>query len=186
MGHPKLFKRSGSKSWQVKVKVPVGAGGPGQIWRSLKTADRAEAARRAPFVVAQIRSEIEAARRNSDGTRKDTKGDPTDEDRKQAEWWAAQRQPDPNRPGRWVIPQELELAWEHTVEAMLGSPLRPVTGDEEGPEYDPAREAATLRFIGQTTGTVVSVAAELERYLAQEGLKASYSSRTRPRTGRSG
>lgn len=184
-GHPTLFKRSGSKSWQVKVKVPVGAGGPRQIWRSLKTDDRAEAARRAPLVVAGIRSEIEAARRNSDGTRKDTKGDPTEEHRKQAEWWATQRLPDPSRPGRWIIPEELEPAWDHTIETMLGGTLRPSggDGDEEGPEYDPLREAAALKFIGQTTGAVVPVATELDRYLTQEGLKASYASRTKKAVG---
>lgn len=177
-GVPKPYRRAGSQKWQVKVKVPLAAGGPGQIARSLETADYAEALRRAPVVVAQIRREIESRRRNADGTRKDQKGDLTEEQRKAAAWWAEHRLPDPTRDGRFTIPDHLEPQWEADVARVLGDPLPAEPGQDEE-RFDPAREAAALELIELTTGERVPVNHELTRYLEQEGIKASYESRTR-------
>lgn len=176
-GIPKPYLRAGSKQWQVKVKVPKGAGGPAQIARSLGTTDEREAARRAPLVVAEIRAEIEARRRNADGTRKDQKGDPTEEQRRTARWWAERRVPDPQRPGRYRIPEELELAWEAEIDRTLGDPIE--SPPDGPPRYSPEREAATRELVGLTTGDWVPVGSEVERYIRQEGLKPSYASRTR-------
>tara|TARA_R110002051_G_scaffold302753_3_gene371258 strand:- start:2031 stop:3305 length:1275 start_codon:yes stop_codon:yes gene_type:complete len=133
------------------------------------------------LIVADIRREIEAARRNADGTRKDAKGDVTARQLKDAKWWAENRMPHPTQPGRWTISGELEPAWEHNIDQLLGDPV----GSDEGggPLYDPTREAAALELIGLTTGTMVPVRSELERYLTQEGLKASYASRTKKALG---
>lgn len=176
-GIPKPYRRSGSTQWWIKVKVPKGAGGPGQIARSLRTPDLAEACRRAPLVVAEIRAEIEALRRHPDGTRKDHPGDPTAEQRKAAEWWAARRVPDPQRPGLYRIPENLEREWDAEIERTLGDPVG--EGPRNEPLYAPEREAAATALVGLTTGEVVPVAHEVDRYIRQEGLKPSYASRTR-------
>lgn len=176
-GVPKPYLRPGSNLWQVKVKVPKGAGGPAQIARSLKTRDYAEALRRAPLVVADIRREIEARRRNPDGTRKDAKGPPTADDRKAAEWWAQVRVPAPDAPGRFVIPAKHASEWEAEIDRMLGEP---VGEDEIGRErFEREREARTRDFIGLIDGSRVPVADSLERYLEQQGVWGSYASRSR-------
>lgn len=175
-GVPKPYRRSGSLQWQVKVKVPKGAGGPRQIARSLKTTDWAEAMRRAPVVVAEIRREIEARRRNPDGTRKDRQGEPSAEQRRLEEWWAERRLPDPRRPGRYMIAPEDDGAWEATVDNLLGDPL---SYDGEKPTYEPEREAAAARFAGIVLGSRTPVAHNLERYLREEDVKGSYKARTR-------
>jgi integrase len=176
-GVPKPYLRAGSRKYQIKLKVPKAAGGPGQIARSLETDDYAEALRRAPLVAADIRREIEGRRRNADGSRKDHPGDLDAEQRRAAEWWARMRVPHPVEPARFVIPDELEAAWDADVERLLGDPIGE---DERGePVYDPGREAATRALVGEVTGERVPVDAELERYLEHEGVKASYASRTR-------
>lgn len=139
-GVPQPYRRAGSRKWQVKVKVPLAAGGPGQIAKSLGTTDYAEAMRRAPVVVAQIRREIEGRRRNADGTRKDQKGDLTVEQREAAAWWAQHRVPDPVREGRFTIPEHLEASWEGQLETLLGPTLPPEPGDQEE-RHDPQRES---------------------------------------------
>lgn len=176
-GIPKPYRRSGSKQWWVKVKVPKGAGGPRQVARSLRTPDLAEANRRAPLVVAEIRAEIEALRRHPDGTRKDHPGDPSAEQRKTAEWWAKRRVPDPLRPGFYRIPEGLGLEWDAEIDRTLGDPIG--EGPRNEPLYAPERAAAASVLFGLTTGEVVPVAYEVDRYIRQEGLKPSYASRTR-------
>lgn len=177
-GVPKPYRRSSSRKWQIKVKVPKGAGGPGQVARSLETTDYAEALRRAPLVVAAIRREIEGRRRNVDGTRKDLKGTPTDKQRKLEAWWAAHRLPHPTATGRFIIPDQLEAQWEADLGGLLGDPVN-VDDGEAPPEYRATREAAALHLAGLTLGTRVPVASELERYLIQQGIRPSYASRTR-------
>ncbi|RYF31224.1 MAG: hypothetical protein EOO23_03225 [Comamonadaceae bacterium] len=181
-GVPKPYRRANSRKWQIKVKVPKGAGGPRQIARSLETTDHAEALRRAPVVVAAIRREIERSRRNPDGTRKDLKGRPSDEQRALESWWAAQRVPSPTEVGRFIIPRELEAQWEADLSGVLGEPVNADRG-RALPVYEPAREAAALRLSGLTFGTRTPVASELDRYLVQQGIRASYASRTRRAVG---
>lgn len=183
-GVPKPYLRAGSKVWQVKVKVPKGAGGPAQIARSLKTEDEAEAKRRAPMVVAGIRAEIEARRRHPDGTRKDRAGDPTAEQRRMEAWWAERRKPNPRAPGRFVIPEELEPAWDAELERVLGDPV--AEDHHAGPVFAPEREAAAQQLIGVTLGDRLPVDHELSRYLAQNGVKASYAARTKSAVRRLG
>lgn len=178
-GVPKPYLRAGSNVYQVKVKVPKGAGGPVQIARSLNTRDWAEACRRAPLVVAEIRREIETRRRRPDGTRTDQLGDLTAEQRKLAAWWAERRVPDPNVAGRYRIPPELVETWDATIDGMLGDPVEADNGGGESPTFAPEREAAVQALIGLTTGERVPVSEELDRYIAQQGLTASYESRTR-------
>jgi len=176
-GVPKPYLRAGSKQWQIKVKVPKGAGGPGQIARSLGTANEAEARRRAPLVAADIRREIEARRRNADGTRKDQPGDPTEEQRKTAAWWAERRVPDPRADGRFLIPDELAPTWEAEINRVLGDPIS--SPFEHHERFEPEREAAARELRELTLGESVPVAHELDRYIRQEGIAASYASRTR-------
>lgn len=177
-GVPAPYLRGASRNWQIKLKVPKGAGGPGQIAKSLGTRDRAEALRRAPVVAAEIRKEIEALRRHADGTRKDLRGTPTDVQRKLESWWAERRVPHPTMPGRFVIPDHLEPAWEDDLERTHGGPLRRDDG-HAAEEYDPDKEAAASKLIGVVLGGVVPVASELDTYLEQQGIKSSYASRTR-------
>ena len=62
---PHLVLRKGSSKYYAKVRVPPSLGWRSQhIVKSLGTSSRAEAMRRLPVVVAEIRKEIEAARRD--------------------------------------------------------------------------------------------------------------------------
>lgn len=190
-GVPSPYLRSGSSNYQIKVKVPKGAGGPRQIARSLETSDPAEAFRRAPMVVAEIRKQIEAQRRHADGTRRDLKGTQTAEQRKWERWWVEKRVVDPARPGRFVIPRGSETQWDATLELVLGDPINTKVSPSEGekeedgpprdvqPIFDPLREAAAARMMGIVLGDQVPVAAELDRYLEENGISRSYASRTR-------
>lgn len=178
------MKRGGSRFYYVRVKVPQGARevlGKTELWQSLGTEDFAVARARAVVEVGRMREQIEAARRNPDGTRKDAKGDPTAEQRKAEAWWAERRVPDPQRPGRYAIPKDLEQSWEATVEGLLGDPVNEDNG-VAAPRYDAEKERAALALVGKVTGDMVPVAEELDRYMIQEGVKASYAARTRTAT----
>ena len=90
---PTPIKRKGSRFYYIRVKVPQGARealGRTELWQSLETEDIAVARARAVVEVGRMREQIEAARRNPDGTRKDAKGDPTAEQKKAEAWWAEQ------------------------------------------------------------------------------------------------
>ncbi len=91
------------------------------------------------------------------------------------------RVPDPRQSGRYVIPEDLEAAWDATVEELAGEPVNDDDG-VSGPRYDPDRERAALALVGKVRGTAVPIAEELDRYMAQEGVKASYAARTRAAT----
>lgn len=181
---PAPIKRGGSRYYYVRVKVPQGARevlGKTELWQSLGTEDLAMARARAVVEVGRMREQIESARRNPDGTRKDAKGDPTAEQRKNEAWWAERRIPDPQRPGRYAIPEELESSWEVAVEGLLGDPINDDDG-VSGPRYDADKERAALSLVGKVTGDLVPVAEELDRYIVQEGVKESYAARTRTAT----
>jgi hypothetical protein len=181
---PTPIKRKGSRSYYIRIKVPQGAREvleKTELWRSLETEDLAVARARAVVEAGRMREQIEAARRNSDGTRKDAKGDPTAEQRKAEAWWMERRVPDPQQSGRYVIPEDLEAAWDAAVEELAGEPVNDDDG-VSGPRYDPDRERAALALVGKVRGTVVPIAEELDRYMAQEGVKASYAARTRAAT----
>lgn len=181
---PSPIKRGGSRFYYVRVKVPQGARevlGKTELWQSLGTENLAVARARAVVEVGRMREQIEAARRNPDGTRKDAKGDPTAEQRKAEAWWMERRVPDPQQSGRYVIPEDLEAAWDATVEELAGEPVNDDDG-VSGPRYDPDRERAALALVGKVRGTAVPIAEELDRYMAQEGVKASYAARTRAAT----
>ncbi len=158
--------------------MPKGAGGPRQIARSLDTTDYAEALRRAPIAVAAIRREIESLRRHPDGTRRDVKGDATDELRRIERWWAEHREPHPTEPGKFMIPSHLEPQWEADVDQLLGDPINAEDG-YASPAFAPTRQVAAKHLIGVTLGDRVPVGSELDRYLKQQGIKASYAARTR-------
>ncbi|QBQ49363.1 hypothetical protein E3U41_12090 [Brevundimonas naejangsanensis] len=181
---PTPIKRKGSRFYYVRVKVPQASRevlGKTELWQSLETEDIAAARVRAVVEVGRMRKQIEAARRNPDGTRKDTKGDPTDEQRKAEAWWAERRVPDAKRPGRYAIPEALEASWEATVEGLLGDPVNEDDG-VSGPRYDADKERAALELVGKVTGDMVPVAEELARYMDQEGVRESYAARTRTAT----
>ena len=178
---PTPIKRKGSRFYYVRVKVPQASRevlGKIELWQSLETEDMAVARARAVVEAGRMREQIEAARRNPDGTRKDAKGDPTAEQRKAEAWWAERRVPDLRRPGRYTIPEDLGASWEATVEELLGDPVNEDDG-MNSPRYEAAREQAALALVGKVTGAVVPVADELDRYMEQQGLKPSYAMRTK-------
>lgn len=181
---PTPIKRKGSRSYYIRIKVPQGAREAlekTELWRSLETEDLAVARSRAVVEAGRMREQIEAARRNPDGTRKDARGDPTAEQRRAEAWWMERRVPDPKRPGRYVIPEDLEPAWDATVEGLAGDPVNDDDG-VSGPQYDADRERAALALVGKVRGTVIPIAQELDRYMTQEGVNASYAARTRTAT----
>lgn len=151
---PAPIKRGGSRFYYVRVKVPQGARevlGKTELWQSLGTEDLAVARARAVVEVGRMREQIESARRNPDGTRKDAKGDPTAEQRKAEAWWMERRVPDPQKSGRYVIPEDLEAEWDATVEELAGEPVNEDDGIS-GPRYDPDRERAALALVGKVRG----------------------------------
>ena len=178
-GVPSPYLRVGSSIWQLKVKIPKGSGGPGQIAKSLGTRDHAEALRRAPLVAAEMRRQIETRRRHADGTRKDRKGSPTEEQRRQERWWVEHRAPDPTTPGQFVVPKNLEWSWEADVDGILGDPINRDDGSKRPAKFDPQKVAAANQFIGVVLGTRVPVGSELDDYLLLQGIRSSYAARTR-------
>lgn len=181
VGVPNPIKRKGSRFYYVRMKVPQAsraALGKTELWQSLETDDLSVAWSRVVVVAGKMRAQIEAARRNPDGTRKDAKGDPTAAQRKTEAWWVEHRIPDPRHPGRYLIPDELEVEWSVTVDEVLGDPINR-EGEATEPAFAPGREEAALQLVGKVTGAVVPVAEELDRYMAQEGVRASYAARTK-------
>ncbi len=178
-GVPTPYRRRGSKKWQIKLTVPKGAGGPLQIARTLDTTDYAEALRRAVVLTAKLRLEIEARRRNADGTRTDLKGSPSEAQREVERWWSDRRIPHPTEPGIFTIPEKLEDSWDHDVASALGDP----STHDKHETYQPEKRAAAMRLVGVVLGGVVPVGADLDRYITLQGLKASYASRTRRSVG---
>ena len=164
------------KVWSVKVKVTID-GKQKQVWRTLETTSAAEARRRAPIVAAQIKSEarqLEAER----VALLDPKAARSRQDQAHRDWWEAHKLP-AAKAGGFYIPDELEPVWDATVDEMLGQPLPPQQGDIRE-RYDPEREAATQRFIGETLGHVVPAAMYVERYLKENAdFSPSYESRVR-------
>ena len=178
-GVPSPYLRVGSTIWQLKVKIPKGSGGPGQLAKSLKTRDHAEALRRAPLVAAEMRRQIETRRRHADGTRRDLKGSLTDDQRKQERWWGERRVPDPTTPGQFIVPKSLEWSWEADVNGILGDPINRDDGSKRPAKFDPQKEAAANHFIGVVLGTRVPVGSQLADYLLLQGVRRSYAGRTR-------
>lgn len=169
--------------WQARVRVPPTAGlSSSHIVRSLRTRDRAEALRRLPVVVAEIRLEIEAARRKPDGKPKAAPS-PTgseDQDLKDALWWRSRIIGAGGDPARVEVPEALDLEWGAALEARYGDPVGEGFDREGewGPQYSPARERRGDRFKALVQGAL-PVSAELDRYLDERGLTASYRSRTK-------
>lgn len=159
---PKPIKRPNSKFWYVKTKVRID-GKETQIWRSLETELESEARRRAPVVVAQIRSEHHL--RSAQERAASASGSLANVYQAHLDWWLKVRKP-AAKAGRFYIPEELEGAWSATVDDLLGSPLPSQHGDVRE-HYEPQREALAKNFIGYVQGTKVPVTSHLDAYLAE-------------------
>lgn len=181
-----LSNRNGR--YYASVRVPeslrgvVTQGRQTHIRRSLHTANEAEARRRLPHVVAEIKAEIERARREDDGRRKGE--DPQDQNvAAKAAWWRNVLQAaedDPEAPAHMVFGDKLD--------EMRGEPVDyEVDGDgHERPIFDPERLARASEFADLALGLRVPVQTELERFLADKArqragraLSARYESRIR-------
>ena len=184
---PNLWRRKASSMWQARVRVPPTADlRSTHIVRSLKTTDRAEALRRLPVVLAEIRLEIEAARRKPDGTPKAAPApSPDDKELREALWWRERIAAAGGNPDAGEVPEALDVEWEDALRDRYGDPMgegRDQYG-ETGLRYEPGRERRGDRFKAWVQGAL-PVRAELERYIAERSLKASYRSRVTLAAGR--
>lgn len=166
---PHLWQRPGSRNWYARVRVPPGAGlRKTHLVRSLRTPDRAKAVARLPHVVAELKAEIETARRDASGHLRATPTDRRSREERDAAWWRENILRAGGEPSLG-LPAALEPAWEAELEARLG-PAVGSARDEHGNEreaYAPEREAATLSFIAAVRAETVG--AELERYVRERG-----------------
>lgn len=165
---PANLTRRGVKFY-VQVRVPeslrgvVTAGRGTHIRRSLKTGNEAEALRRHPHAVADIKKVIEMARREPDGTPRGQGRDAPDVATRAA-WWRDALSQAGTPPTRAFD----DIVFADEVERMLGEPVGSEI-DAEGqqhPVYDDDREARTHRFVDLVRGDKVPVGNALERFLA--------------------
>jgi integrase len=179
---PGIYQRTGSKNWHVRVHVPPSAGlGDRHIERSLRTSDRAQALKRHPIVVGEIKAEIAKMTRGDDGVLKPTALRPAREPEKWAAWWREEVFKRGGNPDKGDVPRDLELTLDDEVEKRLGPQVGTEvdpTG-EEYPVYRPEadREATELYALamGQRRPPDVGV----ERYIAETHMKLRYAGRLR-------
>jgi len=171
---PNLWKQPGSSKWYARVRVPPSAGfKSSHIKRSLRTASKAEAIRRLSAAVAAIRTEIEAARRDSDGHAKGRR----ETDLEAALYWRERIKAAGADPAQGV-PLEMDAEFSAEVDKRLGE----VVGETEEPDgsvepvYAPERERKALAFVAMVGGRL-PVAAELDRFFEEQQPASSYRSR---------
>lgn len=171
---PNLWRQPGSSKWYARVRVPPSAGlKSSHIKRSLRTASKAEALRRLSAVVAAIRTEIEAARRDPEGH---TKGRPRT-DLEAALYWRERIKAAGADPAKGV-PLDLDAEFSAEVDSRLGE----VVGETEEPDgtiapaFAADRERRTLAFVAMVGGRL-PVAAELDRFFEEQQPASSYRSR---------
>jgi integrase len=174
-----LFKRPGSDKWQARVRVPPGAGmgNKTHLQKTLGTSSLTEARKRLPHIVAELKAEIERARRTPEGHLKTARKPDVEE----AEWYRRMvlqaTGGDPTVP----IPDDLSDRIAERAYELVGDPVD-VDHDHRGRPvyvYDSEREAEADRFFVKATGKHVPVAGELDRYLTENRIKQRYEYRTR-------
>jgi integrase len=151
--------------------------------KTLATQKRAEALRRLPVVVAEIRTKIEAARRTGDGRLKATPPSgalAAQRELDAARWWRERIIAVGGNPNVEQVPDELRTEWYDELDRRYGEPIGEDTDEAGNTErlYDPIREERGNRFRALVRGAV-PVTAELERYLTERDVQGSYRSRTR-------
>lgn len=171
---PHLWKQPGSSKWYARVRVPPSAGlNSSHIKRSLRTASKAEALRRLSAVVATIKTEIEAARRDSEGH---TKGR-GESDLEAAIYWRDRIKAAGADPAKGV-PPEMFAEFSVEVDKRLGEVVGE-TEDYDGsvePAYAPDRERRAQAFVAMVSGRL-PVGAELDRFFDEQRPASSYRSR---------
>lgn len=166
---PANFMQRGSKFY-VSVRVPeslrgvVTGGRQTHIRRSLKTTKEAEALRRFPLVLAEIKGQLEAARRDESGALKGrTPPKPTID--QEAAWWRERLISVGVDPAAAMS----DDGFNRHVYDVLGEPIGGRwDGDREHPVYDPQRDAASHTLVDLVTGRRVPVMTELERFIANK------------------
>jgi len=162
---PGLALRKGR--YYVSVRVPeslrgvVTTGRQTHIRRSLHTTNEAEAIRRHPIALAEIKALIEGARRGPDGVR--TGQDPSDIDvAADAAWWRDHLHSEGIKPADAMS----DAAFSVSIEKVLGREVGAEV-DESGQEhavYEPGREERAMQLVDLVTGRKVPVGTELERF----------------------
>ncbi|WP_371133888.1 DUF6538 domain-containing protein [Phenylobacterium sp.] len=184
---PYLWRHPRSTVYQARVRVPPGAGlRSSHIVRSLKTRDRAEAIRRLPVVVAEIRLEIETARRSGPTKpQKPALSKEAERELQAALWWRQRIIKSGGDPDRENVPDELWPEWDRELETRYGEPVDDdiAPNGELVPVYDPARERRGNNFRAWVRGAL-PISSSLDRYLAEEDFGDSYRSRVKLATSR--
>ncbi len=174
-----LHRRPGSKNFYARVRVAPGAGlRKSHEMESLRTARYAEAVKRLPVVVGQLRAKIEAARREATGALKESARDTPASD---AAWWQAKIRAHGADPSHG-IPDELRHEWEAWLESRLGQVVGecPVPGGDVEPIHQGDDEVG--RIVALVFETVLPVEAELDRFLRERDVSPRYALRHRRAT----
>jgi integrase len=179
---PGIYQRAGSKNWYVRVHVPPSAGlGDRHIERSLRTADRAQALKRRPIIVGEIKAEIARMTRGDDGGLKSTTSRPGKEPEAWAAWWREQVIAQGGNPDTGDVPPELEVELDLELERRQG----PVIGTqadhtgEEQPVYRTGAEEEAMELAALARGRLRPLDADIERYIAETQMKPRYAGRLR-------
>ena len=161
-----LYQRGRSANFYARVRVPpvVSALLGSHLEKTLETSRLAEARRRLPVVMADLRKRIEGAR--SDLGADAEKARPTTADER-ARWWQAHL----NERGidlRSDLPTDVAEGIAADVEDLRGR----VVGEEEYPDgsVEPIYEndAEALRFVDLVYGRALPIGRELARFLAEK------------------
>lgn len=181
-GVPHLYRRGGSGKLYARVRIPPSAGLQGtHKERSLRTADMAEAKRRLPHVVAELKADIEAARRDPSGAVKGGSRMTPDEE---AAWWRDRLRAEALAPPSDPNVYSEREAFTERLHEIAGEPMASEL-EEDGSEvvevsrFNPERERLADEMQEAVIGHGLTVGAELERYFAQTTHTLRYQSRTR-------
>jgi integrase len=182
---PANFMQRGTKFY-ASVRIPeslrgvVTGGRQTHIRRSLKTTKEAEALRRFPLVLAEIKAQLETARRDASGALI-VRSPPKPSIDQDAAWWREHLRSEGIDPADAMR----DDAFSETVWGMLGDPVGSRwDGEREHPVYDPERDAASHKLVDLVTGRRVPVATELERFIADKAANGKMSGKYEARVRR--
>ena len=161
--------------YYARLRVPPSLGyTQTHLQKSLKTSRYAEAVKRLPVILGDLRIELERLRQIADGRPDQRPKRRTVE--AEAAWWRARVEAaggDPNR----GIPQALEPEWEAAIEARQGAPLPDDLNDPSGPTHE--NEAEAVRLADLVFGRIIPVESQLDRFVEEGSLSTRYADRHR-------
>ncbi|MFT4255156.1 MAG: tyrosine-type recombinase/integrase [Caulobacter sp.] len=147
----------------------------------MRTSDRAQALKRLPIVVGEIKAEIAKLVRGGDGVLKPTALRPGREPEAWAAWWRDQVFQQGGNPDTGDVPHDLEIELEVEAESRLGPEIG-VGVDHDGEAYPihrPEAEQEVIELYALASGRRTPPDVGVERYITENHMKPRYAGRLR-------